>query len=154
MVCDKGGKRYTDSQTLIVLFLVPSSLKPFSKLVVQHFNPSSYPSAVLLYTGDILALSISNLDSLVQMPLGCGEQNMIHFAPSIYVLQYLDKSTQDNKEIRSKALSYMKEGKQSQHESLTYSKCALYSIIYGQVYFMCDFDAIGHLLSGVSHFLL
>lgn len=64
----------------------------------------------LLYAGDILALSINNLDSLVQIPVGCGEQNMIHFAPSIYVLQYLDKSTQDDKEIRSKALGYMKEG--------------------------------------------
>lgn len=38
---------------------------------------------------------------------------MIYFASSIYVLQYLDKSTQDNKEIRSRALSYMAKGKQS-----------------------------------------
>lgn len=67
------------------------------------------------YTGDILALSISHLDSLVQMPLGCGEQNMIHFAPSIYVLLYLDKSTQDNQELRSKALAYLQEGKLSFH---------------------------------------
>lgn len=65
---------------------------------------------VLLCTGDILALSINYLDALVQMPTGCGEQNMIHFAPSIYVLQYLDKSAQDDPEIRSKALSYMMTG--------------------------------------------
>lgn len=76
---------------------------------------------MLLYAGDILALSISNLDSLVQMPLGCGEQNMIHFAPSVYVLQYLDKSAQDNKETRSRALGYMKEGQLPLHESLTFS---------------------------------
>lgn len=63
------------------------------------------------HTGDILALSISHLDSLVQRPLGCGEQNMIHFAPSIYVLLYLDKSTQDNQELRSQAVAYLKEGK-------------------------------------------
>lgn len=63
------------------------------------------------YTGDILALSISHLDSLVQMPLGCGEQNMIHVAPSLYVLLYLDKSTQDNQELRSKAVGYLKEGR-------------------------------------------
>lgn len=62
-------------------------------------------------TGDILALSIGHLDSLVQMPLGCGEQNMIHLAPSIYVLQYLDKSTQDKQELRNKAVGYLKEGK-------------------------------------------
>lgn len=69
--------------------------------------------ALLLYTGDILALSSNHLDSLVELPLGCGEQNMIHFAPSIYVLQYLDRSGQDNRDIRSRALGYMKEGVQS-----------------------------------------
>ncbi|XP_068577890.1 CD109 antigen-like [Cebidichthys violaceus] len=64
--------------------------------------------------GDILALSIRNLDSLVQMPVGCGEQNMIHFAPCIYVIQYLDSSVEGNKEIRSRALGYMMEGYQRQ----------------------------------------
>uniref|UniRef100_A0A8C2Z6S3 CD109 molecule n=2 Tax=Cyclopterus lumpus TaxID=8103 RepID=A0A8C2Z6S3_CYCLU len=63
--------------------------------------------------GDILALSISNLDSLVQMPLGCGEQNMIHFAPCVYVLQYLDNLI-GNKEIKNRALGYMMEGYQRQ----------------------------------------
>ncbi|XP_063079986.1 CD109 antigen-like [Engraulis encrasicolus] len=59
--------------------------------------------------GDILALSIAGLDSLVQMPVGCGEQNMVHFAPSVYVLQYL-KNTHNNEEIAQKALAVMKEG--------------------------------------------
>lgn len=76
---------------------------------LNRLNLSSFLSWI---TGDILGLSISNLDSLIQMPLGCGEQNMIHFASSIYVLHYLDKSTLDNKEIRSRALGYMTEGKQ------------------------------------------
>lgn len=76
---------------------------------MQHLNLSSF--SVLLLPGDILALSISSLDLLVQMPLGCGEQNMIHFAPSIYVLQYLERSTQDDPEIRRRALAYMMEGK-------------------------------------------
>lgn len=65
---------------------------------------------MLLCTGEILGLSIHNLGSLVQLPLGCVEQNMIRFAPSIYVLRYLDKSGRDDKEIRSRALGYMMEG--------------------------------------------
>uniref|UniRef100_A0A3Q3LTU4 CD109 molecule n=1 Tax=Mastacembelus armatus TaxID=205130 RepID=A0A3Q3LTU4_9TELE len=75
--------------------------------------PGSKRAHVAL-VGDILALSIGNLDSLVQVPLGCGEQNMIHFAPSVYVLQYLEKSTLDSKEIRSRALASMMEGYQRQ----------------------------------------
>lgn len=37
---------------------------------------------------------------------------MIHFAPSVYVLQYLDMSAQDDEDIRSRALRFMMEGKQ------------------------------------------
>lgn len=74
-----------------------------------YFTPFPVP---LLYTGDILGLSINHLDSLVELPVGCGEQNMVLFAPSIYVLQYLDRSNQDNAEIRRRSLGYMKEGVQ------------------------------------------
>lgn len=35
---------------------------------------------------------------------------MVHFAPSVYVLHYLEKSSADDEGIRSKALSYMMEG--------------------------------------------
>lgn len=58
-----------------------------------------------------MALSIENLDSLVQLPTGCGEQNMVHFAPSIFVLQYLEKSGQDDEGIRNKALRSLMQGK-------------------------------------------
>lgn len=58
-----------------------------------------------------MALSIENLDSLVQLPTGSGEQNMVHFAPSVFVLQYLEKSGQDDEGIRNKALRYMMQGK-------------------------------------------
>lgn len=84
---------------------------------MQQLTPSSFRH-LLLFTGDILAMSIRNLDSLVQKPVGCGEQNMIHFAPCIYVIQYLNKSTEDNEEIRSRALGHMMEGK-----SLSYMYC-------------------------------
>ncbi|XP_035466385.2 CD109 antigen-like [Scophthalmus maximus] len=82
---------------------------PFPPDVVQ----GSHGAHVAL-VGDILALSFSNLDSLVQLPLGCGEQNMIHFAPSVYVLQYLDTTMLDDEEIRKRALGNMMEGYQRQ----------------------------------------
>lgn len=36
---------------------------------------------------------LSNLDKLVQMPYGCGEQNMLNFVPNIVVLRYLKVRT-------------------------------------------------------------
>uniref|UniRef100_A0A803SP40 CD109 molecule n=1 Tax=Anolis carolinensis TaxID=28377 RepID=A0A803SP40_ANOCA len=62
--------------------------------------------------GDMLGPSINGLDSLIKMPYGCGEQNMINFAPNIYVLDYLTKTGDLHSNLKSKAVSYMREGYQ------------------------------------------
>ncbi|XP_015234471.1 PREDICTED: CD109 antigen-like [Cyprinodon variegatus] len=64
--------------------------------------------------GDILGPSISGLDSLIQMPYGCGEQNMIHFAPNIYVLQYLIATGQVDPDLTRRATDYMIKGYEQQ----------------------------------------
>nr|XP_046269872.1 CD109 antigen-like [Scatophagus argus] len=110
-----GGVEKSCSKTLL-LELAPVEHN-YSRSISFSFPPDVVPGSQrvrMALVGDSLAFSFSNLDSLVQMPLGCGEQNMIHFAPSVYVLQYLDRSTQDNKEIRNRALNYMMEGYQRQ----------------------------------------
>uniref|UniRef100_A0A452HFE2 CD109 antigen n=1 Tax=Gopherus agassizii TaxID=38772 RepID=A0A452HFE2_9SAUR len=62
--------------------------------------------------GDILGPSINGLESLIKMPYGCGEQNMINFAPNIYVLEYLTNTRQLKEDIKLKATSFMREGYQ------------------------------------------
>lgn len=62
-------------------------------------------------SGDILGPSIHGLTSLIQIPYGCGEQNMISFAPNIYVLDYLTKKKQLTESLKEKALSFMRQGK-------------------------------------------
>ena len=37
---------------------------------------------------------LNNLDNLVQQPTGCGEQNMVRFAPIISVTKYLKETNQ------------------------------------------------------------
>lgn len=64
-----------------------------------------------MLSGDILGSSISGLASLIRMPYGCGEQNMINFAPNIYVLDYLTKKKQLTENLKEKALSFMRQGK-------------------------------------------
>ena len=44
----------------------------------------------LSVTADIMGPSIDGLERLVRMPTGCGEQNMLTFAPIISVRKYLD----------------------------------------------------------------
>ncbi|KAB7499888.1 Alpha-2-macroglobulin-like protein 1 [Armadillidium nasatum] len=62
--------------------------------------------------GDLLGPTVENLGNLVQMPYGCGEQNMINFAPNIFVVQYLRASNQDDEDIADRAIEFMKQGYQ------------------------------------------
>ncbi|KAG8127378.1 hypothetical protein E2320_014331 [Naja naja] len=64
--------------------------------------------------GDILGGAIKNLNKLLKMPYGCGEQNMALFAPNIYILNYLNKTGQLTQEIKSKAIGYLEAGYQRQ----------------------------------------
>uniref|UniRef100_H0VAE7 CD109 antigen n=1 Tax=Cavia porcellus TaxID=10141 RepID=H0VAE7_CAVPO len=62
--------------------------------------------------GDVLGPSIHGLASLIRMPYGCGEQNMINFAPNIYILDYLTQKKQLTDNVKEKALSFMRQGYQ------------------------------------------
>ncbi|XP_068516653.1 alpha-2-macroglobulin-like protein 1 [Anas acuta] len=62
--------------------------------------------------GDIMGNALQNVDRLLAMPYGCGEQNMVRFAPNIYIQQYLEKSGQLTPDIRAKAQSFLQSGYQ------------------------------------------
>ncbi len=64
--------------------------------------PDSARSYVAV-TGSLLAQTIDGLDQLLQMPFGCGEQNMILFAPDTFILKYLKETRQLKPEIQAKA---------------------------------------------------
>ncbi|XP_051780686.1 CD109 antigen [Erpetoichthys calabaricus] len=71
-------------------------------------------SAFVTVVGDIMGPSISGLEYLIQMPCGCGEQNMIMFAPNIYVIQYLMNTKQVNQDIYNNAIRFMTQGYQGE----------------------------------------
>ena len=71
--------------------------------------------AVLLsFTPSIVAQTISGLDDLLGMPYGCGEQNMMFFAPDVEILRYLKTTGQSNPEIQAKAEMFIITGYQRQ----------------------------------------
>ncbi|KAM9388182.1 alpha-2-macroglobulin-like protein 1 [Phaethornis superciliosus] len=70
--------------------------------------------ATISVTGDLMGTALQNLDHLVQMPHGCGEQNMVLFAPIVYVLQYVEKTRQLTPEIKEKATGFLRNGYQIQ----------------------------------------
>ncbi|MEE9583574.1 MAG: alpha-2-macroglobulin family protein, partial [Dehalococcoidales bacterium] len=70
-------------------------------------------------TSSYLTQTISGLEGLIQMPFGCGEQNMILFAPDVYITKYLEESGQLKPEIMAKAEKLMVTGYQRE---LTYRR--------------------------------
>ncbi|KAM9318615.1 alpha-2-macroglobulin-like [Pholidichthys leucotaenia] len=81
--------------------------------------------ALVSVLGDILGRALKNLDGMLQMPYGCGEQNMALLAPNIYILQYLKGTQQLTPEIMKKATNYLTSGYQRQlsykHDNGAYS---------------------------------
>jgi len=75
--------------------------------------------AYIAVTSSFLTQTIDGLDALLQMPFGCGEQNMIVFAPDVFITKYLQSSGQIKPEIMAKAEKLMITGYQRE---LTYRR--------------------------------
>jgi CD109 antigen len=75
--------------------------------------------AYLALTGSFLTQTIDGLDQLLQMPFGCGEQNMILFAPDVFIARYLKETSQLKPEVMAKAEKLMITGYQRE---LTYRR--------------------------------
>ena len=54
--------------------------------------------------------AVNNLDQLLKMPYGCGEQTMLGFAPDVFVTNYLSATYQLSSDIKEKALGFMEKG--------------------------------------------
>ncbi|XP_051011620.1 ovostatin homolog [Acomys russatus] len=95
LICTKGAK--ASKQILLEL---PST--------VVEGSARSFVTVV----GDILGVAMQNLDSLLQTPYGCAEQNIAQLASDIYILDYLRATEQLTEEAKSKALLLLSNGYQ------------------------------------------
>uniref|UniRef100_A0A8D2NFZ2 Alpha-2-macroglobulin-like protein 1 n=1 Tax=Zonotrichia albicollis TaxID=44394 RepID=A0A8D2NFZ2_ZONAL len=66
--------------------------------------------AHISFLGDIMGTALDNIDELLQMSSGCGEQNMVHFAPNVFITRYLEETGQLTPEIKQKAIGYLESG--------------------------------------------
>lgn len=65
-------------------------------------------------TGDAIGPVLDNLDNLVQQPTGCGEQNMVKFAPIVSISNYLTQTYQMSAKMSNLIQEYLKIGYQRQ----------------------------------------
>lgn len=67
--------------------------------------------------GDLLGGTMKNINLLIRLPSGCGEQNMLNFVPNIVILRYLRTIGRNRPDLERKIKSYTEKGYQRQ---LTY----------------------------------
>uniref|UniRef100_A0A8C4H941 Alpha-2-macroglobulin n=1 Tax=Dicentrarchus labrax TaxID=13489 RepID=A0A8C4H941_DICLA len=111
--------------TVIRTLLVEGPVvKKISLLMPEMFVAGSARASVSVL-GDLMGRAMKNLDKLLAMPYGCGEQNMVLFAPNIFILNYLKSTGQLTTEIQDKATRFLESGYQREltykHDDGSYS---------------------------------
>uniref|UniRef100_A0A3B3DT04 Alpha-macroglobulin receptor-binding domain-containing protein n=1 Tax=Oryzias melastigma TaxID=30732 RepID=A0A3B3DT04_ORYME len=93
------------------------------RLPEEFVNGSERASVSVL--GDLMGRAMKNLDKLLAMPYGCGEQNMLLFAPNIFILDYLKSTGQLKDSTLKTAVGYLESGYQRElnykHDDGSYS---------------------------------
>lgn len=64
--------------------------------------------------GDLLGPTMINLEDLIRLPTGCGEQNMVHFMPNLIILNYLKNTAQLTPTIQNEAIEHLETAYQQQ----------------------------------------
>uniref|UniRef100_UPI0037E9016A alpha-2-macroglobulin-like protein 1 n=1 Tax=Semicossyphus pulcher TaxID=241346 RepID=UPI0037E9016A len=85
--------------------------KKISLILPEKFVEGSARASVIVL-GDLMGGALKNLDNLLRMPYGCGEQNMLNFVPNIFILDYLKSTNQLTNEILTKTTHFLKSGYQ------------------------------------------
>ncbi|XP_073537730.1 ovostatin-like [Phyllobates terribilis] len=67
-------------------------------------------SGSITVVGDLVGLPLQNLQNLVQMPFGCGEQNLARLAPIPVILDYLAITDQLTNEFLQRGIQFMSIG--------------------------------------------
>ncbi|XP_043919830.1 CD109 antigen-like isoform X2 [Protopterus annectens] len=107
----KGIPKLFSMSTLVSISSSSSQTKTLNYTFPSNIVPGSEQISVSVI-GDMMGPSISGLDSLIQMPYGCGEQNMINFAPSVYAMQYLRNTDQVKPDVEARAMAAISTGYQ------------------------------------------
>ncbi|XP_034557118.1 alpha-2-macroglobulin-like protein 1 [Notolabrus celidotus] len=83
-------------------------------LVLPELFVKGSEKATVSVLGDLMGRALKNIDKLLQMPYGCGEQNMLKFAPNIFILKYLESTKQLTQEIQNIAIPFLQAGYQKE----------------------------------------
>ncbi|XP_077503862.1 CD109 antigen-like isoform X3 [Amblyomma americanum] len=120
LVKPEGSKQYFNKAILIDRRnpSAPPTIANISIPIPKNAVPGSERISISAI-GDLLGPSVNNLDQLLVMPHGCGEQNMLDFVPNVVVLDYLKRANRLSPPVQNKAIRNLEDGYQRE---LTYKR--------------------------------
>ncbi|XP_041426096.1 alpha-2-macroglobulin-like protein 1 isoform X2 [Xenopus laevis] len=107
------GMPIEKSQNFLLCAEENLSSQTFSISLPQDTVPDSARAEISI-VGDFMGKALDNLENLLDLPTGCGEQNMVKFAPIIYVLRYLENTKQLTDVVRVRGNVYLVHGYQQE----------------------------------------
>ncbi|XP_022254709.1 CD109 antigen-like isoform X2 [Limulus polyphemus] len=118
LVKPEGSTQYFNKAVLVDLR--NPGTPPIKKNISVPIPRNSVPGSERITVsgiGDLMGPHVNNLEELLHMPFGCGEQNMLKFVPNIVVIEYLTRAGRLTSAVERKAKEYMESGYQRE---LTY----------------------------------
>ncbi|PIK61577.1 putative pregnancy zone protein, partial [Apostichopus japonicus] len=94
-----------ETRTESVYFCLENN-ETYNKHVSLKIPPQHVPGTAvgeITVTGDLVGNSLSNVEDMLRMPYGCGEQNLLSMVPNIVALQYLQSVGEATPEITEEA---------------------------------------------------
>ncbi|XP_025088534.1 CD109 antigen-like [Pomacea canaliculata] len=101
-------------QTVTVLLEARPNIV-FTRSVPLNFPSTAVQGSQVItvkISGNLLVSIIANLNDLLRLPYGCGEQNMIFFAPNVFLINYLQRTNTYTPALAHNAEMFMLTGYQ------------------------------------------
>lgn len=81
--------------------------------IPRNYIPDSLDIQVRMMK-NIMQSSMENLDALVRLPQGCGEQNLLSLVPNVVVMDYMQGTRQKNELLKQKSMRFLQQSYQRQ----------------------------------------
>ncbi|XP_066246674.1 thioester-containing protein 1 allele R1-like [Euwallacea similis] len=109
-----GGETEYYSKSVLIDMRQANVLKKTLNFTIPNNIVKDSEKIEVSTVGNLLGAAMVHLEDLIRLPSGCGEQNLVHFMPSVIILQYLKNTRQltptiENEAIKTLEISYQQQ---------------------------------------------
>lgn len=108
------GSRVTVNKAVLLDLRTKSSVTTNINITMPPNIVNDSLSIGVSVIGDILGPAVTNLENLLELPTGCGEQNMAKMVPNIVLMEYLKNKNQLSEAMQGRAKRHLETGYQQQ----------------------------------------